>query len=144
MSEKFEKITKVRLPFDRRHKDPSQNYGVSGLSIWFILKGKKGAVQFQCYFHDAVLPHVKKSSVGGDIGNISGFDVGYHAREPQYEGQSEMENCNLFPDGKCYYDGSSLRAAEWAKEIFSVRGKNPEEVLWPMLEQEYKERFGDE
>lgn len=89
---KFEKITNVRLPFDRRSPDPKTNYGIHGLDVWFILKGPKGATQFA----------------------VTGFDVGYHSLEPQYEGQTKME-CTMF--GECYYDGSSLRADDWSKNM---------------------------
>ena len=41
MKKKFEKIYRVRLPFDGRHKDPNKNYGIHGFDIWFILKGPK-------------------------------------------------------------------------------------------------------
>jgi hypothetical protein len=52
-----------------------------------------------------------------------------------------MENCD-YTGGPCFYDGSSLRADEWAEEIFSIRGKHPEEEIWRRLEIEYTERFG--
>ena len=146
MTEKFEKLTKVRLPFDRRNPDPKINYGIHATDIWFILKGPKGAIQFgvtlPCY-----LPHVQaeleaKPDTWGR-NKIRGFDVGYHALEPQYEGQHEMDECDLFPGSKCFYDGSSLRADEWVEDIFSVRGEPPETLLWKMLEEEYELRFGD-
>lgn len=133
----MDKITKVRLPFDKRHKDDSKNYGIHGLDVWFILKGEKGAVQYAVTF-PIYLPHIKNK--GQDY--IMGFDVGYHAKEPQYEGQSDMGECDIL-GCKCYYDGSSLRADEWTEIIFSTVGKHPEEVLWPMLEQEYIDRFGE-
>lgn len=136
----FEKITNVRLPFDRRDPDPKHNYGIHGLDVFFILKGPKGAVQFAVTF-PTYLPHVEleKSSWSYNP-RIMGFDVGYHAKEPQYEGQTPMENCTLF-EGPCYYDGSSLRAEEWSKEIFAIRGAHPEDEIWRRLEVEYQDRF---
>ena len=135
MEEKFEKITNVRLPLDRRHKDASKNYGIHGLDIWFILKGKKGAVQYAVTM-PIYLPHIKIEH--SFMQEIRGFDVGYHALEPQYEGQKSME-CDLY--GKCYYDGSSFRSNEWTKEIFSTIGEAPENILWKKLEEEYELRF---
>lgn len=145
---KFEKITKVRLPFDRRDPEPKKNYGIGGLQIWFILKGPKGAVQFMAGF-GIYLPHLYPEYLqkfGSDSlkSEITGWDVGYHALEPQYEEQSPMGECDVFDGKPCYYDGSSLRAEEWGQEIFSVRGQQPEELIWSKLEQEYKDRFGDE
>lgn len=144
----FERITKVRLPFDRRHPDPKQNYGIHGLDVWFILKGKKGATQFMVSF-GVYLPHLVQEALSkgerpyGE-GKISGFDVGYHAYVPQFEGQTPMKNCDIFSGEPCYYDGSSLRADDWVKEIFSIQGDAPDARVWEKLEEEYRERFGDE
>jgi hypothetical protein len=137
----FEKITNVRLPYDRRHPDPKQNYGIHGLDVWFILKGPKGATQFAVTF-PVYLPHVERESASWKYKpEIMGTDVGYHAKEPQFEGHAAMP-CNLF-GGECYYDGSSLRADDWAKEIFAIRGEGPENEIWRRLKVEYVERFGD-
>lgn len=134
----FEKKIDARLPFDRRHEDPSKNYGVHGLDIWFILKGPLGAVQYAVTF-SVFLPSVDISRFH-DMNKIRGFDVGYHSPEPMYEGQTSMD-CTHLAGGKCYYDGSGLRADEWTDKIFSTIGKPPEDVLWKMLEEEYKDRF---
>jgi len=140
---KFEKITNVRLPFDRRHTNDFKNYGIHGLDIWFILKGPKGATQYACTF-DIYLPHVEKYDrpkwKAMEREKIRGFDVGYHSLTPQYEGQTQTD-CTSLDGGKCYYDGSSLRANSWTETIFSTIGKPPEEVLWKMLEDEYMSRF---
>lgn len=134
---KLERITKVILPFDMRNRDPKKNYGIHATDIWFILKGPKGAVQYgvtlPCY-----LPHIEKTDPYMD--EIHGFDVGYHSPVPMYEGQSSSK-CEHTSTGTCYYDGSSLRADDWTKDIFSTIGRHPDEILWEKLEQEYKERF---
>lgn len=138
---KFEKITNVRLPFDRRHDEPYKNYGIKGLDVWFVLKGAKGAVQFAVSF-PTYLPHVtREAKVKGwfDPEDISGIDVGYHAKKPQYKSQTSMK-CDYL--GECYYDGSGLLAQEWADEIFSITGENPENEIWRRLEQEYLDLFG--
>ena len=141
----MEKIINVRLPFDRRHEDDSKNYGIHGLDIWFILKGERGAVQFAVTF-PVFLPHVAaelkwKDKPYLDGQKIRGFDVGYHAKAPQYEGQIAMDNCDIC--NPCYYDGSSLASDRWVEEIFSIRGEAPEKRLWEKLEQEYISRFGE-
>jgi hypothetical protein len=141
---KFEKITKVMLPFDMRAADPKKNYGIHGLDIWYILKGPEGAVQY------AVTIQVNPESVARERGEVTysynggsiyrGFDVGYHSPKPMYEDQGQMD-CEHIEGGKCYYDGSSLRSDDWTKIIFETTGQHPEDVLWPMLEEEYKLRF---
>ena len=134
----FERITKVRLPFDMRSDKPGENYGIHGLDVWFILKGPKGAVQFLANF-GVYLPSVKHVTPG----EIMGFDVGYHAPTPQYDGQRSCnDTCELVEGGICYYDGSSTLADEWAKQIFSTVGRPPDNVVWEMLEHEYHDRFG--
>jgi hypothetical protein len=69
-------------------------------------------------------------------------DVGYHSSFPMYEDQP-MRDCDFTEAGKCYYDGSGLNAERWTKEIFSVRGQTPEEIIWPKLEKYYSEVFGE-
>lgn len=144
--EKFKKITKVRLPFDRRDPDDRKNYGIHGIDIFYILVGQKGAVQF-AFTVDKFLPHIeleerpKWAPTRFSRNHFSGLDVGYHSPHPMWDGQEPMA-CDIIETGKCYADGSILRADEWVKEIFSVRGSHPEELLWKKMEQEYEERFG--
>lgn len=143
-TEKFERITKVRLPFDRRNDDPKINYGIGGLEVWFILKGPKGAVQFLVGF-SIYLPHLypeyAEKFPGSLEPKIRGWDVGYHAPAPHFEGHPPMEGCDVLGGAPCYYDGSSLRADEWGKELFSTRGQHIEPLIWSRLEAEYRDRF---
>lgn len=142
--EAFEKIQRVRLPFDRRHAEDSKNYGIHGLDVWFILKGPKGATQFM-FTANAYLPHVQlEHRAKGwlrDDRPYEGYDVGYHSLYPQFDGQ-EPQDCDIFPGHKCYYDGSSLQAERWANHIFSIRGKCLDDTVWDKLEEEYEDRFG--
>ena len=111
--EKFEKIVKFGMPFDRRSDIPSKNYGIGSMQIWFILKGKKGAVQVmigtQCYLNETIREYNLK---GIDLfeGNKS-FDcwnVGYHSPKPMYKGQSKMD-CDSLNKGFCYDNISYLQ-----------------------------------
>lgn len=139
--EKFEKIQRVKLPFDMRSNVPNKNYGIHGLDIWYILKGPKGAVQFM-FSVNCFLPHVIEENGPNFLQSnmFEGYDVGYHSPKPMFEGHGEMD-CDLLDTGKCYYDGSSLQAGEWAKEIFAIRGERPDDEVWRRLEKEYEERF---
>lgn len=125
--------------FDKRDPDPSKNYGIGCVRVWMLLKGSKGIVQFVfstgMYLpetHREYLPRFPRENKEPYMG----FDVGYHALKPQYKGHSSME-CQYTKKGKCYYDGSSLRAEEWM-DIFIREGG---EKIWSMLEEEYKKRF---
>ncbi len=132
----MEKIIKFSKPFDKRHSDPSKNYGVGGVLCWMILKGDKGAVQFQ-FSTGIYLPHVLEEwKQKGYAPEPMGYDVGYHSPTPMYEGQTSMGDCDIL-GCECYYDGSGLRAEEWYK-IFLAEGY---ESIWKLLEDDYKERF---
>ena len=133
----LQRIVKFSKAYDKRNPEPSKNYGVGGVNCWMILKGDKGAVQF-AFSTGIYLPHVLDEWEAKHYNpKPMGFDVGYHSPAPMYEGQSEMDNCDLLPNGKCYYDGSGLRGEEWFR-IFMEEG---DEVIWKLLEEDYKERF---
>ena len=135
MSE-FEKIVRVSGAYDKRHQDPHKNYGISACRIWFILKGPLGAVQF-VVGTDWHLPHVQREfrekhyEFASKFDEIEpkGWDVGYHAKEPHFDGQDSME-CDLVEGGRCYYDGSSLAADEWVPRFIA----GGTDWLWPALE----------
>lgn len=123
------------------HKDPNKNFGVAACRIWFYCIGPKGAVQFQIgtdWYPEAARLHLRQFPARPiwETRQPEGWDVGYHAREPQYEGQESMKDCHLL-GCDCYYDGSSLQADEWVEGF--INGGT--EWLWPRLEQLYRSRF---
>lgn len=138
----LEKIVRMSGAFDKRNPDPSKNYGVHGMEIRFVLKGDAGAVQF-VVFTPMHLPHVQEEMWRNNRHREwnpfepMGADIGYHAREPQYEGQESM-TCDLLPEGRCYYDGTSLGADEFMPTFLAGGDK----AVWKMLEERYVERFG--
>lgn len=142
MNTDLERITQITGAFDKRHPDPSKNYGIHGMSIRFNLKGPKGSVQFLVYtsmhlshVHDELRCMANRR--GYDPFKPMGADIGYHAYAPQYEGQTAMEDCDIL-GCDCYYDGSGLRADEFMPEFLS----GGSDAVWSMLEEEYKIRFG--
>lgn len=136
-TENLQRIVKFSKAYDKRNPEASKNYGVGGVNCWMILKGDKGAVQF-AFSTGIYLPHVLDEwEAKGYANKPMGFDVGYHSPTPMYEGQTENDNCDLLPNGKCYYDGSGLRGEDWFK-IFMEEG---DEAIWKLLEEDYKERF---
>lgn len=130
--------------FDRRDPDPRKNYGIHGMDLRFVLIGPQGAVQFVCYT-GMQLPHVRKEffhkrrNETYDLGASMGADIGYHAIEPRYEGQSEME-CEYTGTGKCYYDGTSLGAEDFMPTFLA----GGDEAVWTMLEDRYASTFAVE
>lgn len=133
------KTITVRGAFDKRHPDPHQNYGIHGMELMFRLQGPRGVVQFLVYtgMH---LRHVEEElwerNQGGRYNPFSpdGADIGYHSPVPTYEGQTARE-CDLLPEGKCYYDGTSLGASEFMPTFL----EGGDEAVWKMLEERYED-----
>lgn len=123
-----------------RNNAPSSNYGRGSLRIRFLLHGPRGTVQF--LWATGVTPERQMEARVGYTHEEwmhsapMGFDVGYHADEPQY-GDDEARDCDYRPSGSCYYDGSSLAADEFL-EVFLTEG---EDAMWAGLHQRYVSWF---
>ena len=140
---KFERIVQFDPPFDKRHPDPSKNYGIGSLRIWFILKKGQKAVQVllgtNCYLN-SVINEYKTRNIDLFTGKtIRCWDVGYHSNTPTYKGQLSGD-CNILKKGKCYYDGSSLKGDhDKVAENFLEKG---EKWIWEYLEKYWEIVFG--
>jgi hypothetical protein len=132
----FERIVTFRPAFDRRSPDPSKNYGVQGVELVMLLKGKAGAVQFVLYtnWH---LPQVREDlKLMGSTMEPLPADIGYHSPRPRYPDQRPMPGvCPHVAGGVCYYDGSSLQA----RDVFELLIREGDEAVWKLLEQRYHE-----
>jgi len=142
---KLEHIVHTRAPYNKVHADPKKNYGVGSMIVWFIVKGPKGAVQFQLNtggylesvvqkWHDTDQETFSNGRVMS--GYLQGWDLGYHSPKPKYKDQSPMGKCDVLPD-KCYYDGSSLNA----EEPLAIYLSGGDKALWEYLETYYCETF---
>ena len=135
----FERIVTCSPAFDKRSKDPKKNYGIGGMQIKFLLKGPLGIIQF-LISTGWFLPETQRQNrewqydhdVKFDKINPEGWDIGYHSPKPMYNDHTSMD-CDLMPSGKCYYDGSSLRATEMITDFLA----GGTEWLWKELEEEY-------
>lgn len=127
--------------FDKRHSDPSKNYGVHGVNMKFVLVGPEAAVQFLLYtnWH---LPHVQEEMDSKHLSNIfphllchpQPADLGYHCLYPQYEGQNPIsQNCEYLDGKPCYYDGSTLNA----ERVYETLVSEGEEPVWEILKERY-------
>jgi hypothetical protein len=145
----MEKIIQFDPAYDKRHPHPSQNYGIHGVDLRFVLKGELGATQF-VVFTNWQLPHVTEELLGEPkhldaIGISTLFlplpaDVGYHSPTPMYDGQEPMSDRCEYLDGRpCYYDGSGLQA----ERLFSRFVTEGEPAVWKELEEVYVNRFGE-
>jgi hypothetical protein len=112
------------------------SHGKHGLTMRFLLKGDKGAVQFVVALGWLPEPGNYDTINLSKGSSVYPSDLGYHAKEPQYEDQPVMD-CSIL--GKCYYDGSGLNAYE----PFRILCSFGEEVLWTFLEGYYNTIFED-
>ncbi len=140
--EKFERIVQLTPAFDRRHIDPSKNYGIHGVNLRMILKGEKGAVQFVLYTN-WMLPHVQMELEAKypdhHFCHPLPADKGYHSLKPMYEGQTSFEDSCEYLDGKqCYYDGSGLNA----EDTYRILLEKGSEGVWQDLEEYYYSTLG--
>lgn len=168
-----EQIIRFSPAYNKTNIDPSKDYGIGAMSIWFFLRGDLATVQFNLgtnwhleedrqrllslgrTFHipepdPACIARQKKfaslfnsgppytremvecdAHSAKTLGKPMGYDVGYHSPVALYEGQYCRTDCEFFPNGTCYYDGSSLRADDWARQ-FVIGGSD---WLWPKLEE---------
>lgn len=138
----LERIVQFIPAFDKRHPDPKKDYGIGQMRVRFVLKGKAGAVQFVAgtglYLKHVAAElwarHSEYNPFGGD-----GWDIGYHAYTPRWEGQTPMKDCDIL-GCDCYYDGTSLGASEFFPEFL----EGGEKVVWKMLEERYADTFPSE
>lgn len=141
----FVRKVEITEAWDRRHPDPSKNYGVHGCDLRMVLCGPKGAVQFLAFTHWQ-LPHVREEWLSGALNADraralfcpSGADVGHHSPKPLHDGQRPMDGtCEYIGGRPCYYDGSGL-AGDAMMDVLIVRG---DEAVWASLRERYDELF---
>jgi len=147
MGDTFEKTIKIHGAFDRRHSEPSKNYGIHGCEIVFLLKGELGAVDFNLYT-DWNLPEVQREMRRSFQESANKFDkiepmgayLNYHSPKPIFDGQEKMASKCEILNGDCYFDGSALQASEMIPD-FLVGGSD---YVWEELERRYNDMFLDE
>lgn len=134
MKDKLERLVTILPAWDKRHKNPSKNYGVHCCDLRMVLKGPKGAVQFILYT-GWDLPHVTEEY---GVREPMPADLGYHSPTPMWEDQTPMDNCPYLDGKPCYYDGSSLNA----ERIYRVLLEKGSDGVWAELEEYYNDTFG--
>lgn len=128
----FTRILDISAAYDRRHKDPSKNYGIHCVDMRFVLKGAKGATQFVLYTN-WYLPENNQPPK-----HPMPADLGYHSRTPHYEDHPVFD-CEYTDTGKCYYDGSSLNA----ERVYKVMLEKGMDGVWEELESYYHSTFAE-
>jgi len=136
----MEKIVEFSPAYDKRHADPSKNYGVGSVKMRMILKGELGATQFLVYT-SWYLPEVTRElrAKHSEMFEPLPGDVGYHSPKQMYEGQTSMGACPYLDGKECYHDGSGLRAEEVFKDFL----REGDSAVWKELEEYYIDLFGE-
>lgn len=120
----------------RRSKGDGQNYGIAAMQMRFLLAGEHGTIQFLM----STGWYPEKAGYSWHHSGPSAWDLGAHWDTPWWEGMDDPENgwmhrdCDVRPNGRCWYDGSGLRA-DPVMEAFFLRG---EDAVWALLEEEYR------
>lgn len=111
----MEKIVRFKAAYDKRHVDPKKNYGIHGLQIFFVLKGKLGAISFSLSTNWQ-LPHVQKEweskdgefSMFRDLHTPRASDISYHSPIPMFEGQRQTGATRLDFEDRERLEGTNI------------------------------------
>lgn len=97
---------------------------------YYILVGPAGAVQF-AYMEESE-GVFRRFGVDGK----TGVDLGYHSAVPLGGDDSPMEECDLLPQGHCWYNGSGMHA-DWLLKRWAEAGWD-DGLVWGYLAGEYR------
>lgn len=153
----FRRHVRFEKGYNYLHETGPKRRGQHGMGIRFVLAGPEGATQFLMNTSWTPLGEVDKDAkhnepchidpdglitrnygVGehtfGMVHAPSGYDLGYHWRTPQYEGQEPgFRRCEWL-GGPCYYDGSGLAGEEVLRDFIS----QGEPAVWRWLIKRYR------
>ena len=145
---KFERIIQTIPPFDKRNPNPCKNYGIGGLSIWFILKGKHGAISLHLGTKLYLAKQFREWHSKGDSYPftdptdecIDCWSVDYHSYKKRYKEQEVCNyNCAWLNDKPCYSDGGSLKGRD--DKVVENYLEKGDAWIWEYLEKIYSEIF---
>lgn len=132
----LERIVKMDGAFD------NETHGIHGVSIYFVLKGEKGAVSFTVY-SPMYLERTRKKLIRDKAPyffKTTGAGLFYHSSTPRFEDQECHEDNCCWLGTPCYSDGSFIEA----EEFIPIFLKGGSDAVWKKLEEKYEEWFGDE
>lgn len=129
----FEQVVFMTPAYDKRHEDPSRNYGIGGVRLFMVLKGPHGAVSF-CLHTAWYLPDV-------NIAPRAPMPawLGYHSPKPMHENQASRDDACQWIGCQCYSDGS----VGGAEKVFDALVANGSDGAWSELERYYHRVFVD-
>lgn len=136
----FERIVEFEPAYHKVHEDPKKDFGVGGVRIRFVLRGPKGAIDFMIGtgWH---LPETwdwwaktGRLPIPESILRPKAWEIGFHAKKPQYEGQGVSDERCPETGGVCYYVASSLQVQSILESLI----RDGHAGLWKVLEAEYR------
>ena len=126
----FTKDIKFRAAYDKRHPDPSKNYGIHCVDAIFVLHGEAGSLEWRL-FTGWNLPHVARTLDTRDLGYPNGAELNLHSKAPRWEGhEPTATDCPYV--GTCYSDVTFI--TDDICEALIARG---DEGVWGELERRY-------
>jgi hypothetical protein len=128
----FKRLIQWAPAYDRRHPDPSKNYGIHGVEMRWVLCGERGAVHLLVYTN-WMLPHVRPKEHSPLLCGPMPTDLGYHA--PTRD--KERGECEYLEGRPCIYEGSSLESIP----VFETLVREGEEACWGALADYYHRVF---
>ena len=137
--ERFEKRVEFRAAFDKRHDESGKNYGIHGVGLTFILKGKLGAVVGTIFtgWHlpevQAELEHRPESATDCRLYKPIGATVYYHGPKPNHDGDEPVDDCQYI-GGPCYSDVSFMNGEDLLEAL--IRGGD--KGVWDYMEGQYR------
>ena len=97
--------------------------------FWYVAKNDR-VMQFAfCFGHPDI--DIKPYAI----------DLGRHSPEPMYDGEKPFSECCHILGGRCYYDGTSLGANDFAEEA-GVYHEINDKLIFEMLEVKWERWFG--
>lgn len=101
------------------------------ISIYWVLKGPKGAITFNLLIHKSHIPeHFRETAI----------DICTHSINPQFPEHNPYGLCEFLDGGVCYGDADSLSAhAIWENVQEAPGTLDSEEIIWKELERRYAE-----
>jgi hypothetical protein len=136
----FTRKVSFTAAYDKRDPNPSKNYGIHGVHIYFTLSTEdKEGLTFSISTNWQ-LPHVQAETDSRPpppsdpylFYKPMSFGVDYHSHRPQYEGHHCTKNCHV-TGGDCYSDGSALLGEEFLQTLIS----GGDEALWKRMEEQF-------
>lgn len=115
-----------------------ESHGRSGMRIRWLVKGKKGAVEFLLSTNWLPIKkdqNIRNQNFRQEIPPMP-TNLGYHSKKPLYKNQPSQSNCPYI-GGTCYHGGNPSDADDAFYTLVNGGGKE----LWRFLDEYYMEIF---